>query len=496
MRITVFSTHVLWTPHYETDLEIMQRHLDAGDKVTHVVCDRNRSLCDLIVSHNLYRNLSPLLPDRARCTACVTMRKNGTRLLRGRVQLVRISRSSGVVKTSLQSSFADMDELRHYVVDGFDVGEAVLSSVISFCRDPKPDMLVYAELIKRYLRSCYDLYLYALEFIRRTRPDRVYVFNGRLADARAILRACQASQIDCFVHDRAHDLEHYSIFENALPHSRDNAASVIRDLWTREPDCEKKAGIAASFYEGRRRGQGGSWFSFVKDQKPDMLPEGWNGEKRNVAIFCSSEDEFAAAGEEWRNPLYADQLHALRSILADPMIAQNRGIHLYVRLHPNPKTVDNHYVRALHGLSQHNLTLIPADSPVSTYALIDNCDKVLTFGSTVGIEAVYWGKPSILAAESFYHFLGGNYIPQSHSELVEMLLSDLSPKSKEAAIAYGYYMKSPNGIPYKYYRARGVQDGEFKGHDLKRDRHTPGYYLRRGREILGSSRRRVLARLG
>ncbi|HTW92748.1 MAG TPA: hypothetical protein VMH22_13735 [bacterium] len=495
MRVAVFSTHVLWTPHYETELDIMQEHLDAGDHVTHVVCDRGLSTCDLIVSHNVRRGLDPLLPDRDRCDACVRRRNNGARLLKGRVRRERIAAPSGVAKARLQSGFVDKDELRHYVVDGFDAGEAALSSVISFCRDPKPDMREHSQLVQRYLRSCDDLYSFTQDFIRRAHPDRVYVFNGRFAYTRAVLRACQANKTECFVHDRGHDIQHYAIYENALPHDLEYVTSLIRSRWAAEPDIEKKAGIADAFYSQRRRGEEQSWFSFVGEQKPGLLPEGWNGAKRNVAIFCSSEDEFEAAGQEWRNPLYSDQLEAIQRILADPRIAGNNEVHLYLRVHPNLRNVDNPYTRALRGLSQHNLTVIQPDSPVSTYALMDSSTKVLSFGSTAGIEAVYWGKPSMLAGMSFYRSLGGNYVPKSQSELAEMLVSDLAPKPKEAALVYGYYMGS-YGRPHKYYQALGIRQGTFKGRDLQQP--APGLRARmlRGREMLLRRWRRAQPRQG
>ena len=39
MRVLVFTANTDWKPHYETDLEIIQRHLDDGDEVVHLHCD-------------------------------------------------------------------------------------------------------------------------------------------------------------------------------------------------------------------------------------------------------------------------------------------------------------------------------------------------------------------------------------------------------------------------------------------------------------------------
>ena len=58
----------------------------------------------------------------------------------------------------------------------------------------------------------------------------------------------------------------------------------------------------------------------------------------------------------------------------------------------------------------------------------------------MGVEAVYWEKPSILAGMCFYRELGCTYNPETHVELMEMLGADLEPKDREPAIMFGYYL--------------------------------------------------------
>jgi hypothetical protein len=87
---------------------------------------------------------------------------------------------------------------------------------------------------------------------------------------------------------------------------------------------------------------------------------------------------------------------------------------------------------------------------------------VLTFGSTVGIEAVFWGTPSIHAGVSYYHHLGGTYNASSHEDVIALLKADLPPKDRTAAFVYGYYLNT-YGIPFKYFQATGVGAGRFKG---------------------------------
>jgi hypothetical protein len=143
-----------------------------------------------------------------------------------------------------------------------------------------------------------------------------------------------------------------------------------------------------------------------------------------------------------------------------------RTFHLYVRVHPNLQGIDNADVRRLMALNADFLTMIPAAAAVSTYALMQAATTVLTFGSTIGIESVFWGKPSILAGQSYYRQLGGCYIPTSHADLVKLLLADLAPQDPTPALIYGYY-RATYGQRYRNYRATDVGRGEFKGIDLE-----------------------------
>jgi hypothetical protein len=61
---------------------------------------------------------------------------------------------------------------------------------------------------------------------------------------------------------------------------------------------------------------------------------------------------------------------------------------------------------------------------------------------TVGIEATYWEKPSILAGVASFQNDDVIYNPLTHSELIELLMTDIPPKSRDATLKYGYYCKT------------------------------------------------------
>lgn len=462
MKVAVFSTHVLWPPHYETELEIMQKHLDIGDTVHHIVCQKELNICDLIVDHSFFTNSNPFIQKNEICNRCTIRRKNGSKLLKGKILQKHILNSNLKVSQNLRDEFSSLEDLKNYKLNKYEIGESILSSMITYIRDPYFSVDKYKDVIYNYLISCWLTYYSVLDLLNKENYNLVYVFNGRFSYTRAIFRACQARNVDCFIHDRGNSINYYEVFKNVTPHNLNYRVEEIRRYWEIEPDKLKKEQVGSEFFKERVSGIEQSWFSFVRDQKYGKLPDNWDQKKINIAIFNSSEDEFQAIGKEWQNPIYLNQLDGIKKIINDPRIKNDKSLSLYLRIHPNLKGINNDYMQQLYALKSEQLTIIYPESEVSTYSLLLSSDKVLTFGSSVGIEAVYWGKPSILAGITFYRFLEATYNPNSHEELIQMLLTQLEPKSQEKALMYGFYMKT-FGIPFKYYEANGIHSGKFRG---------------------------------
>jgi hypothetical protein len=456
MRVLVFTAQTNWKPHYETDLEIIQRHLDDGDEVVHLHCEAELAACDDNPHHEM-----------ARCRNCIGIRKAGMSLLFPTVpsiSFLNLSQSNERELASVQKTFATIAELKSFYIEEFDIGMAVLSSIISLTRDPEPDISVLNDMVSRYIVATLSIYRSMQNYLDVNPVDRVYVFNGRFAPVRAVLRACRSRGITCYVHERGHDIHHYDLVKNTTSLDLGYMQGRIREQWKLAAGNSRRSVIAEEFYLERAKGRVQSWFSFVDRQMKDLLPASWNPAKRNIVIFNSAEDEFAATDAQWDNPLYANQLEGLQRTVQS-LESNHDGIHCYLRIHPNLRGVKNKHSTTLYDFRRDFFEIIPPDDPVSTYALIKHADKVLTFGSTVGIEAVFWGTPSILAGRSYYQALGGTYNPTSHEELITLLKADLPPKDRTAALVYGYYLGT-FGIPFKYFQASGVQSGKFKGQTL------------------------------
>ncbi len=260
-------------------------------------------------------------------------------------------------------------------------------------------------------------------------------------------------------------MHHFELFKNHLPHDLDAVDSEIRRCWhqaeSRSNSCPSREIIGAQWFLDRVNRVETCWHSFTKNQQTGLLPAGWDSQRKNVAIFCSSDDEFVAIGDAWQHSLYPNQVEAIGQIAAS-MLAVDPACQLYLRVHPNLTHVQNERKRQLMSLSFANLTVIEPDASVDTYQLLRESDLVVSFGSSVGIEAVFWDRPSVLLGPCFYQNLGGVYRPGTHEDAIDLLTSDLEPGNKTGALMYGHWFQT-RGHKYEFYEAQGLFEGQFKG---------------------------------
>jgi hypothetical protein len=458
MKVLLFDFGYYSTPHLETEGDIIQQHLDQGDEVLRLVCKSSMPICTNNRNHDL--NI---------CAECVCHRKALMNLITPKVQEKPIFKLTAQDKLAIgRFNFLGnrLAELKSLTFGEFDIGLAVASVVVDATKNPDPDLGPILTQVNDWIGVTLAAYLSTLNMLTSERPDRVYVINGRWCYTRAVLRACQARGVPCFCHDRGGDLGRYLLVESRLLHEIAGHTAAIEKCWGLANPADREV-IGGEFFKGKAKGIERQWFSFVEGQKQGELPQDWSDSRRNIAVFMTSEFEFAAIGPEYNYRFYKDQNDALAQILTS-LEEFDAPIHLNVRCHPNMKGIRNPNIDWLRNLRSPKATIIDPESPVSSYHLLLKCDKVLTFGSTMGIEAVYWKKASILGGPSLYQNLGATYNPTTHEELVEMLLADLPPKSREGALKYGYY-ELAKGVRHEYYQPETPFRGTFKHRSFVQD---------------------------
>ena len=197
------------------------------------------------------------------------------------------------------------------------------------------------------------------------------------------------------------------------------------------------------------------------------MPSGWDDNNENVVVFNSSEDEFMAVGGEWESgKLFPTQYDGLKFMSE---YAKSSNTHFYLRIHPNLAGTQKSYLDLLSSLNHRKFTVIPPESKISTYSLLFKCDKVITFGSSIGIEATYWGKPSILLGPCFYKHLNVAHMPETTDSLKHLLENEIKPiDNKLGCIKMANHWLNP-GTPVSGYSFKGGK-GLFNGERIPKGR--------------------------
>lgn len=450
MRVLFLSINNNWTPHFETELELMAKHKEAGDEIFVLACSGVLKAC--------VSNLEHL---KTVCMNCKGRFAEGMqRLSIPRANIFYLKKTHGLTFPS----FASYDELKKFECMGLPCGLFTATTLIAALRDTGFNVL-NEKKIHNYLDTFMTVYLSMLDTLKACKPDRVYIFNGRFPEVASARFACEKLGVDYYTHERGGTCERYSLVKNTTPHSLKGIKEDIERVW-HEADPIEREKIGTKWFEDRVNKIEQDWLVYTKNQEKEKLPDGFDRSRKNIAIFNSSMDEYAAF-DEWKCDLYDDETSALIDII--DAFAGCNDMHFYVRVHPNLANLENDQIKKLRLLEQKkhaHLTIIWAHEKVDSYVLMQACDTVLTFHSTTGAEASFWGRPSILAGKALYEDLGCCYIPKNRDELIAMIDSNLLPMAKDGAIKYGFWAATFGNV-FEKFKPEGLFSGAFLGEKIK-----------------------------
>lgn len=452
MTTLFLSLQGLSPMHQATEAELMRRRIERGDEVHVLHCMSCLSTCNLNSTHNLLG-----------CAICQQRAWSLSREVLPEERHHRLRREGD--PPELIDMPRSLEELLDYTYQEVNIGRGAASSIISTLRDYALDLEgAHRSLLALHLRTAAQALRNYRRVLDEVKPDEVILFNGRHSELWPMLELCRVRNIDFVCHERGGSEQLFQEFRNSLPHSIATRRQIMDALWKDVPEDVRTA-ATHKFYQAKRGGSSTDDRSYLQLQKEGLLPHGFDEDRHNIVIFNSSEDEMQAIGE-WHSPLFRQQNDVI-SALAERLRGRD-GVHIYIRMHPNLRVVDNRQTRELYALQQNNLTLLRPEDPVSTYALLEAADVTLSFASTAGIEATYWGTASVLYGRAFYEKQDAVYEPDSFEALVQTLTTpDLPPKPRENALKYGYFM-SHFGEPYRFATVCSTKKASVGGHQLRR----------------------------
>lgn len=458
-KILFFSNQGLAPLHLGIELEVLSKLIsDKNNQVVSITCNAKLPGCYFNPTKNILG-----------CSLCESRTNFFHKKIDGVKDFSIVNKPEPDLKVPFFENLFELEQLNY---KGVNIGRGIASSLISLTRDFEVQNPIHKYKIKELYHLSISSYEILSNEIQKHRPNQVYFFNGRFAECHVLLQICKREKIDFFTLEVA-ALGKYLVFKNALPHSIKERDRLMSYMWE-SANKNKRVEVAKDFFEKKRKGVFQEQYMHTSQQKLFKLPEKWDNNKRNVAIFNSSEDEMKVI-EEWRHDFYSSQNEVIGEICE--FMAQNKDFHFYLRVHPNLGVLENSQVRQIKTFNYPNLTIIHPHEEIDSYALVENSEKVITFGSTIGIESTFLQKPSIMFGRSFYENTDSVYTPKAYSELFDLIQTEnLVPKPKENTYSYGYFVSS-FGTAFERFEYKDKNNAFYNGEKIKRGYFSTIKYL-------------------
>ncbi len=457
-RVAVYLPVGLNHPELEVVLSRCQLILDKGLELDIITCSGEKNYA---CSKNIFS-------QKFICHLCNKNKNKGISKLNGKFNLIKTPILKKDPKSHNKTIFLNPKNLKKFTYNGSDLGQSVYSSYLGLSRDYGFEGLLSEPSCRALLSTSITIHEFFLDYLKQNKVSKIILFNGRHNQYRPVVRIAQKKKIKLEVNEffESGNDRSVRVFRNHLPGDIDNFAKDINKVWNKSSHSKKAINY---FRDKHRRKVKDDTSSYVLKQQQNTLPPNWNENKRNIVYFTSSQDEYAALGGEYDKIFYKDQFDSIKQISQEIKNKKDEEIFFWIKCHPNLSNVFWNYHKKVFSLHDplNNIFVIPPDSKIDTYSVLKACEKVITFNSLIGIEAVYLNKPSIIIGRRVYEKLNCIYKPKNHKEVIKLLfLRGLKPKSIIGAYKYSVHWVD-GGSKLKYLSGSIAKKLVFKFKDFE-----------------------------
>lgn len=269
-----------------------------------------------------------------------------------------------------------------------------------------------------------------VHILKKRKIDRIFFYNGRVFPSSILELYASANNIEYVGLELNSSGTQYYETLNYKIHDINNARMQINELVKKQYTIEELK-------------RANNFFEMSRDRQKNYKGIHSCGKKfkNYVAIFTSSDDELSSLGPDWQSEFTKSIPDSIEKIVS-------RMSHLYfcIRLHPNQMGQGAKIISIYKNLQlkYRNLEMIYPSDRINSYSIIENSDCVISFGSTISVEATFLNKPSVLLGVHMYDKSGVVYTPDSFEELFILLKNkNLNPCNKNGSIAYALYVTRP-----------------------------------------------------
>ena len=428
-RTLIYSHTSLWPVHNAESVELAKAALGRGNDVYWLQCEGELASCPANGEHSLL--------------ACAECKVRSSLVRRDfldesiHFETLRLSH----VPVELEQVSA-VQFLRDFCFDDAPLGELVLSQLVEATLDTIiPDSVVENQG-RRLLQNAINLYQASLNFIHDRGIDEVYAWNGRRPSDGPVLWAAKKMGVDYYAHITGGSRTSLLVLPATKIHDRVASSEFREGLIA---DAKAELGTATVMAQGEEffeRNRNGTLDTIGYRHFRSARGSASSASRKASWVYFSNSPFERGFMSDWADGLIdaRDQFDLLTKLHS--LLPKDARMQFTVRWHPNLRNAGPGLRIALNQCveSTPDFYHVPPESDLDSHALMEEADVVVSNGSTMGIEATLFGKPSILAGVAGYSGMDGVYEVRSVSELSKLLQTPLSPKAADKAREYGWYL--------------------------------------------------------
>lgn len=161
---------------------------------------------------------------------------------------------------------------------------------------------------------------------------------------------------------------------------------------------------------------------------------------------------------------------------------ENSDQRLVIKLHPAEEKFGTNervgeWISDQYGPLPDNIDMLPPETDVNTYELLNTIDVAVVYNSTVGFEMAYNGGPVVVAGSTHYRDLGFTFDPSSKDHYFDLLGRldelELSETAHTRAVRYVYHLLITRHVTWPYSRTN-EDTGNVELLPVSHDELTPG----------------------
>lgn len=330
----------------------------------------------------------------------------------------------------------DYKELENFSYEGIPLGKLVQVSTRWFLTatdiaGSKQGLEVY----RNFVISAIIVSDVAKNLLKNVRPDVIFLLNGLFFEERIICSWAERLLIpfvtyengfmkNSFVFARNSIACYYDISEH-WPSVKNRPLSTKENEWLDNYLIDRQVGNRAIIQYWPKR-----------EERITAIKRKLNldGAKKIVVAFTNIIWDSAV---QERDIGFAGMFKWLSQIIA--FFSRHREYQFIIRIHPaeirlkgrETKEGAAQFIRSAFSELQSNIQIVLPDSKISSYRLIEISDLILTYTSTIGLEAALMGKPVMVAGQTHYRGKGFTLDTDTEAEYLDRLIEVLKMTKNE-----------------------------------------------------------------